>query len=120
MSDWGNCPDCDAKVGELHGYGCDVERCPECGMQLLGCGCDVGSEHDERIPWDGKWPGEAECEEYGFYSYFDPKDPKADRTNCGHISCEKTDPRGSHDLNRLYRDCVWDADKKKMVLKGDK
>ena len=31
------CHDCDAKVGELHKLGCDMERCPICGAQLISC-----------------------------------------------------------------------------------
>jgi hypothetical protein len=30
-----NCPACNAKPGQLHRLGCDVERCPQCGHQLL-------------------------------------------------------------------------------------
>lgn len=33
------CHDCDALEGELHQYGCDMERCPFCGNQLISCGC---------------------------------------------------------------------------------
>ena len=39
--------------------------------------------------WNGKWPGEEDCERLGFYSNGDPDFP---------------------DLNRLFTDCVWDAD----------
>ena len=31
------CPDCSANNTELHDPGCDVEQCPECGQQLIGC-----------------------------------------------------------------------------------
>lgn len=31
------CPDCQVEQGEEHEYGCDVEQCPLCGQQLLGC-----------------------------------------------------------------------------------
>jgi hypothetical protein len=110
-----NCHDCNAEIGQNHMDGCDVERCPLCGGQMLSCGCRESFE-SERIPWNGKWPGEEECEEYGFYSYFDPKDPKADKKNYGHIPCDKDDPRASHDLNRLYKECVWSKEEKKMVL----
>ncbi len=33
------CHDCGAKEGELHDFGCDMERCPFCGGQLITCGC---------------------------------------------------------------------------------
>jgi len=33
------CHDCKAKPGELHGSGCDVERCILCGGQLISCHC---------------------------------------------------------------------------------
>ena len=33
------CGDCNCKVGHYHHWGCDSEACPECGMQMLSCGC---------------------------------------------------------------------------------
>ena len=35
------CPDCAARVGGLHHFGCDWEQCPRCGGQQIGCGCGV-------------------------------------------------------------------------------
>lgn len=32
------CHDCHALVGMLHVPGCDMEKCPKCGGQLISCG----------------------------------------------------------------------------------
>jgi hypothetical protein len=39
----GKCPDCYVAPGRLHHFGCDQERCPKCGCQLIGCDCDAES-----------------------------------------------------------------------------
>lgn len=49
-SDWGHgsCGDCGCKENELHISGCDIERCPCCGYQLISCNCGVILEiHEE-------------------------------------------------------------------------
>jgi hypothetical protein len=42
--DWGAdrqpCHDCRVRKGQFHVLGCDVERCPICGGQLISCECD--------------------------------------------------------------------------------
>lgn len=43
------CHDCGAKEGELHDYGCDMERCPFCGGQIITCICKyrmLGYDYD--------------------------------------------------------------------------
>ena len=32
------CHDCGIVNGQTHHYGCDMERCPVCGGQLISCG----------------------------------------------------------------------------------
>lgn len=34
------CGDCGAMVGYQHHWGCDCERCPSCGRQLISCDCE--------------------------------------------------------------------------------
>ena len=38
------CHDCNImnKTGNYHHLGCDMERCPKCGGQLISCGCWEG------------------------------------------------------------------------------
>ena len=48
-----DCHDCGVKEGEIHQEGCDMERCPNCDGQLIGCECFEGtySKLPFRIPY---------------------------------------------------------------------
>jgi hypothetical protein len=108
------CPDCGTAPGELHVFGCDVERCPECGLQFISCGCfddcDDGEDIPGRLPWTGEWPDLAQCREYGLWCKRNPDGP-------GWIACNKDDPGATEDLNRLVVECDWDKKACKWVRK---
>jgi len=42
----GRCHDCGIKHGGVHHFGCDVERCPICGGQMLSCECMPRPDQD--------------------------------------------------------------------------
>src|SRR5262245_58647202 len=51
---------------------------PHCGWSALGC--QQYDPHDPRRQvWDGKWPGEADCERLGFFVNDDPAFPDLNR-----------------------------------------
>lgn len=53
-SDYGNtrCHDCYIELGGFHHPGCDMERCPRCGGQLISCGClDDPAEEETEEDW---------------------------------------------------------------------
>ncbi len=47
-----HCHDCGIlnKVGNLHHFGCDIERCPACRGQMISCSC-----HKEAIGVNDEW-----------------------------------------------------------------
>ncbi|MFX0099827.1 MAG: hypothetical protein ACFFCS_09600 [Candidatus Hodarchaeota archaeon] len=50
------CHDCGRKEGEIHEYGCDMEICPFCGLQIITCGCiykKLGYDYDPEKENDG-------------------------------------------------------------------
>lgn len=51
-----SCHDCGAIEGEFHNHGCDMEICPFCDGQLLGCSCAytaLGYQYDSNKEYCG-------------------------------------------------------------------
>jgi hypothetical protein len=74
-----NMPDCGARIGERHRDGCDIERCPHCGWSALGCSL-FDPNDARRQAWNGKWPGEEDCERLDFFVNGDPDFPDLRRS----------------------------------------
>ncbi len=53
------CGDCRVLPGRVHHHGCDIEECPACGDQSIGCDCRWAGEEDEDDDDDGYWDADA-------------------------------------------------------------
>lgn len=56
------CGDCGAITGHYHHVGCDLERCPVCGEQLISCGC-ADSDNRFRPLWTDEPSAQSKLEE---------------------------------------------------------
>lgn len=99
------CPDCGAAIDQPHVRGCDVERCPECGRQRLGCGCKTKRPP---LPWSGEWPGVLEARAFGFWC----TEPTL---GAGFRRVPAGTPGAVEDLTRVMVACVWDPDARQWV-----
>ena len=43
----GRCGDCGVLIGGAHHLGCDIQRCPVCGRQMMTCGCRFDEDPPE-------------------------------------------------------------------------
>lgn len=126
------CGDCGVEPGQMHLDGCDVQRCPRCGHQAIGCDCiyevngvdpdDLEDGPTEAMyarwdaewgrryqPWTGEWPGDAEAREFGWYCRM---------TDRGWVRCSPDAPGAVPDLNRLATEARWDADVGRFVQRA--
>lgn len=138
------CHDCGAPVGALHVPGCDVERCPRCGNQAVGCDCiyivcgmdprtleeqhpDIynnGPTYKMREQWDREW-GERRMPWTGLwpgvpecqeYGFWCLWGPDMTPPRNGWVRVPAGTPGAREDLNTLAVMTVWDADQQKYVL----
>lgn len=126
------CPDCAVEPGQVHEPGCDVARCKQTGNQALQCmgeddvaalvadGDDPEDYEAAQHPgsclgttWTGRWPGQVECEELGWWCVFTP--------GRGFTQVTAGTPGFRHDLNRLILahctgELVWNIERERLVL----
>jgi hypothetical protein len=51
------CPDCHVQPGHPHDLGCDMARCPACGIQRIQCDAHADDRTlDARAVWTGAAP----------------------------------------------------------------
>jgi hypothetical protein len=140
-----NCGDCGAEPGKLHKPGCDVERCPKCGGQIIACNCiyevcgmdpdTLEDEHpdiyengptDEMYDkWDAEWGARRlpwtgvwpGVVECREYGFWCLWGPDMNPPRQGWVSVPAGTPGATEDLNRLAIHTRWDAKARRYVLR---
>jgi hypothetical protein len=93
------CPDCKAIPGDEHQYGCDIERCADCGRKANSCGCVT--KKFSRLRWEGEAHFMDAIEAYQLWAVGPPWVPFPPGT-----------PNCVPDFNTLYGgDFVWNPEK---------
>ncbi len=138
------CPACRTKPGDLHVPGCDIERCPRCGGQAIGCNCiyevcgidpntmeemlpelyDSGPTKAMEQVWDVTWGRRSlpwtgtmpGVVECREFGFWCVEGITLDPPMLGWVPVPAGTPGATEDLNTLYRKTVWDPDLKKRVL----
>ena len=134
-----HCPDCGVATGVKHKDGCDIARCPRCGLQRLSCNCiyEVNgmnpatlAEDHPAIYADGPteamyavwdrlwserepvWTGEwPGVAECREYGWYAKLTPPH-----GWVKCDASTVGATEDLNRLYTgEAHWDQTRQRWV-----
>ncbi len=116
MSKLANCPGCEVAIGEYHCPSCAFESCPYCGRRLgyclkLGCRCKSAPfwppPLDDRSPWNGTLTDFKKCCDLGWFAR-----PVGDEW----VRCRGDEEGALPDMDRLYREAVWDRHKGRFVV----
>lgn len=128
------CPACGAPPGQFHGRGCQIERCPRCGLQLIGCDCiyeingldpnALDTKHPEILrhglteamvrkmdqEWGARrmrWTGEYPgVAQCREWGWYARRIPGERYWH----RCEPTDEGAMEDLNRIIATCRWNPE----------
>ena len=140
------CPDCGAKIDEQHVLGCDIERCPRCGNQPIGCSCIyvvcgmdydkleeehpdiyVGGPTSEMVErWLKEW-GERRMKWSGWWpgevdavelGFWSCWGPDMDPPRQGWVRVKAGTPGAGPRLNELMENTDWDPETQRRVLRG--
>jgi hypothetical protein len=100
-----SCPICGVQIGMFHKPGCISETCSRCGKGTASCKC---AEQKRKIPWSGDIEGTAQCRELGYYAKIVFLNGK--KAKYYWKPCHKGESGASFDLERLYKECKWNAE----------
>jgi len=139
------CPDCKVKIGEVHKRGVDIERCPRCGGQAIGCNCiyvicgmdpskleeehpDIyvdGPTREMITAWDATWGARRMvwtgwwpgAAEAAELGFWSIWGPDMKPPQRGWVRVVAGTPGAQPDLNTLYKETVWDPVARRRVLR---
>jgi len=107
------CHDCGVQPGEPHKPGCDTERCPKCGCQLISCDCFINDQDEfdeiefnkyEPDIWSGiMFENELQyAEDHDLFVDINTMKP-----------CDRDDPNAWHDINTAVSKMLYKPNLKK-------